>query len=155
MPAARRNLDWAKMVWRKLPVGLRRKVSHVAESVDERSQEIDRAKRRFFMISGNHSHAAIRINLKGREPNGLVAPCAEYDAVCDELVTAMGELVNLDSGKPVFTEFRRAIDQFHGPRLDILPDLMAAWDRTMPVTRIASDRIGTIEAEFREFRSGS
>ncbi|MCP4329725.1 MAG: hypothetical protein GY791_14960 [Alphaproteobacteria bacterium] len=154
LPAARKNLALAKTAWRILPVGMRRRFSRVAENVDERSQEIDRAKRRFFMIPGNHSHAAIRINVTGRDPEGRVAPGAEYDAVCGELVAALGELVNAETGKPVFTEFRRAIDEFHGPRLDILPDLMAQWDRTTPATRVASERVGEVAGEFREFRSG-
>ena len=153
-PAARKGLNFLKPLWRRLPTKLRRRLSRVAERVDESSVEADRAARRFFAIPGNHSHAAIRINLKGRDPAGLVEPGEEYDAVCADLTSALKELVNLDTGKPVFTEIRRAVDSFHGSRADILPDLMAAWDRSAPITRIFSDRIGTVETEYREFRSG-
>lgn len=153
-PGVRPGFGVARAVWRRLPVAVRRRLARAADNYDDHANESERARHRFFAIPGNHSHAAIRINLAGRDPQGQVAPGAEYDAVCAELTAGLRELVNLDTGRPVFTDIRRAVDAYDGPRLGILPDLMAEWDRSAPVTRIGSERIGAVEAEFREFRSG-
>ena len=42
---------------------------------------------------------AIRINLKGREPEGLVEPGAEYEALRQEIADALIALENPETGK--------------------------------------------------------
>lgn len=68
----------------------------------------------------------IRINLKGREPHGLVEP-DDYDALCDELIDRLMELrdPNLDC-KAVNRVFK-VRDDHHGEFTDLLPDLVVEW----------------------------
>jgi len=61
---------------------------------------------RAFCIPNDYT-GAIRINLKGREPNGIVEPGREYDDLCDELVSEIDNLVNPDTGKRMVSEVLR------------------------------------------------
>src|SRR5262249_33893486 len=57
-----------------------------------------RRRRRAYAMPLNEESGAIRINLRGREPDGLVAPGDEYDALVSELREAFLELRDSESG---------------------------------------------------------
>lgn len=106
----------------------------------------------------NGTNGAIRINLKGRDPHGSVEPGAEYDAICDELVQALGELRDRETGEPVVTAVVRTDDVFSAEdRHPNLPDVIVRFRDDRPVASVTSPRIGTVTepARDREFpRSG-
>jgi hypothetical protein len=112
------------------------------------------ARRRAFALPTNNMTGAIRLNVKGREPSGLVAPGVEYDALCDALTEAMLELVNADTGRPAVRWVRRAAELYRGPRLGDLPDLFVEWDHDVPITTLSSPRIGTLTLPYRGDRTG-
>jgi predicted AlkP superfamily phosphohydrolase/phosphomutase len=58
-----------------------------------------------FAIPG-FSDGCIRINLKGREPNGIVEP-SEYDALCNELTEKFSRLTDGRTGKPLVKQVVR------------------------------------------------
>ena len=62
------------------------------------------------------------VNLRGREPFGIVDP-AELEAVKDDLVTRFTELVGPD-GKPVTDRVYRSQEVFSGDALEGAPDLL-------------------------------
>lgn len=74
------------------------------------------------------SEGYIRINLKGREPAGIVTP-AEYDAVCNEITAHLQQLTNPRTGQPVVKKVVRT-RQSAGDRDPKLPDadLVVVWD---------------------------
>ena len=112
-----------------------------------------RSRRRYFALGHNENSGAIRINLKGREPFGQVAP-SEYDAVCDELSEAMMELVNPATGIPVVSRVVRVAKEFEGERLDAIPDLFVVWNRESPFEAVESPRVGRIEHAVTWGRTG-
>ncbi|WP_322493775.1 alkaline phosphatase family protein [Chloroflexus sp.] len=63
----------------------------------------------------------IYINLKGREPKGIVSPGAEYEALLDEITAALYELT--DNGQPVVDAVYRGKDLYTGPYAGYGPDL--------------------------------
>lgn len=63
----------------------------------------------------------IYINLKGREPQGIVSPGAEYEALLDEITAALYELT--DNGQPVVDAVYRGKDLYTGPYAGYGPDL--------------------------------
>src|SRR5581483_2053071 len=73
---------------------------------------------RAFAIPSNNMTSAIRINLKGREPFGAVAPGEENERVCQELIDGLLELENPATGAPAVQWVRRARELYQGPRLD-------------------------------------
>ncbi|WP_424019978.1 alkaline phosphatase family protein (plasmid) [Halorientalis pallida] len=64
----------------------------------------------------------VRINLAGREPEGVVDP-ADYDRVRDELIEALSA-VETPQGRPVFQAVRPREDVYEGPYLEAAPDIV-------------------------------
>jgi len=109
---------------------------------------------RAFVIPSNNMTSAIRINLRGREPFGAVAPGSEYEKLCEDLTASLLELENPETGQPVVQWVRRARDLYQGPRLDTLPDLFVEWTHTAPINALRSPRIGTVTGAQASPRTG-
>ncbi len=99
-------------------------------------------------FSGN-----IRINLRGREPKGRVAP-EEYDAVCEELATELLRLENPETGRPAVERVIKVREEYEGDRIDSLPDLAVVWATDAPINAVRSSRVGLLEAINPERRPG-
>jgi predicted AlkP superfamily phosphohydrolase/phosphomutase len=110
---------------------------------------------RVFQVPSSNMTGALRINLKGREPNGMVEPGAEYDAICNELTQVLMELQNPATGRAAVQWVSRASDLYHGIYLDWLPDLLVEWDHSAPIFELASPRIGSISGTPRGARTAS
>ncbi|MGD2182342.1 alkaline phosphatase family protein [Lusitaniella coriacea] len=76
------------------------------------------------------SEGYIRINLEGREPQGIVKP-EDYNAVCEELIQELHRLVNPRTGEPVVKKVVRT-RQSADDRDPKLPDadLVVVWQET-------------------------
>jgi len=70
------------------------------------------------------SEEGIFINLRTREPDGIVAPGAEYEALRDRIIAALGELVDPEDGLPVVDAVQRREDLYSGPQVEAAPDLI-------------------------------
>jgi predicted AlkP superfamily phosphohydrolase/phosphomutase len=88
--------------------------------------------RAYVMENANEGY--IRVNLAGREPEGIVSPGAEYDALCDELCRMARALVNPATGKPAALGVYRIDEIFKGPRRSHMPDVVITWDLDARVT---------------------
>jgi predicted AlkP superfamily phosphohydrolase/phosphomutase len=108
---------------------------------------------RAFSIPGDFA-GAIRINLKGREPAGLVERGAEYDAVCGELIRELRLLTNADTRQPAVLNVRRVDEIYSGARIDTLPDVVVNWTGEAPVRGLSSPRVGTVWGDNPDSRSG-
>lgn len=109
---------------------------------------------RAFCIINDYS-GAIRINLKGREPNGLVEQGKEYDTLCDELIRELGELINTETGKKAVSEVLRIDELCQGENIWDLPDLIVKWTGDAPIRALYSPRIGTVSGENPDKRTGA
>jgi predicted AlkP superfamily phosphohydrolase/phosphomutase len=67
---------------------------------------------------------SIYINLRGREPQGIVEPGAEYDAVRDEIEQMAYEFRDPRTGRQLIGEVVRREEVYSGPYLDRAPDLI-------------------------------
>ena len=65
----------------------------------------------------------IYVNLKGREPGGIVLPGAEYEALIAELIAGLHELIDPTTGERVVDQVWRKEELYSGPYLDQAPDL--------------------------------
>lgn len=116
--------------------------------------KVRRLKRsRFFAIPHNENSAAVRINLKGREPFGRVSP-RDMSATCDELTKALMDLVDPVTGSAVVKRVVRVADHFQGELLNELPDLFVEWNRESPFYAVTSKRTGEIGPALSWGRSG-
>lgn len=99
------------------------------------------------------SEGYVRINLKGREPQGRVEP-EDYESTCDEIIAALQALRNPRTGDPVVKDVMRTRDRANAadPRLPDA-DLIVEWCDP-PVDVIDSPEYGRIgPVPFR--RTGS
>lgn len=69
----------------------------------------------------------IRVNLRGREPQGIVAPGAEYEALLDQIEADLRKLVDPVTGEPAVTQVERTKHLFGEDAHEALPDLFAEW----------------------------
>jgi predicted AlkP superfamily phosphohydrolase/phosphomutase len=69
------------------------------------------------------------VNLKGREKEGIVEPGAEYQALLDELETALKAMRDPSHDGPVVTLTLRPGRDFHGPEKDQGPDILVGYNR--------------------------
>jgi predicted AlkP superfamily phosphohydrolase/phosphomutase len=110
---------------------------------------------RAFAVPNNDMVGAIRINLKGRDPNSIVEPGMEYERVCDDICAALAELKDPLTGRPVVKHISRIQRELRGPYLDRLPDITVFWDASFPWSSVHSPRFGTVQLRDQDSRSGS
>jgi predicted AlkP superfamily phosphohydrolase/phosphomutase len=67
------------------------------------------------------------INLKGRQPQGTVAPGAEYEDLRTRLIRELEAWKHPDSGEPIVEKAWRREEIYNGPSLDDAPDVVVKW----------------------------
>jgi predicted AlkP superfamily phosphohydrolase/phosphomutase len=119
----------------------------------------------FPIINGN-AVSGIRINLAGREPQGIIHPGPEKDELCAALTEDLLGIRNLKTGKPVIKDIKLTSMLYKGEYLEYLPDLLVEWDDESPLSsgaigdqegsqlRLFSDKFGVIEGQNRYCRTG-
>ncbi len=66
----------------------------------------------------------IYINLQGRQPNGIVAPGAEYEKLRDEIRNELLKLRHPDTNEQLIARVLNREEIYHGDLLDNTPDLL-------------------------------
>ncbi|HSE87964.1 MAG TPA: alkaline phosphatase family protein [Candidatus Binatia bacterium] len=120
----------------------------------EQAANIDWAKTRAFTLPTD-LEGCIRINLKGREPLGIVEPGQEYKELCEEIRARLVELTNPADGAPAIRQVWIRNEVFPGERQEQLPDLIVTWNDAAPFTSVASPRFGCIEGDTADPRPGT
>jgi predicted AlkP superfamily phosphohydrolase/phosphomutase len=83
----------------------------------------------------------LRVNLRGREPNGIVAPGAEYDEVLARLEEDLRALRDAETGEPVIARTLRTREAFGDDVHPALPDLVVFWsEHDRPLQRVQHPR---------------
>jgi predicted AlkP superfamily phosphohydrolase/phosphomutase len=73
----------------------------------------------------------IWINLRGRDPHGLVEPGAEYQDLRDEIIERLEAFCDPRSGRPLVNRVMKREEVVPGPYADRAPDLLvelSSWD---------------------------
>jgi len=107
----------------------------------------------FQLPTDRNTH--LRINLRGREPQGIVEPGAGYRDLLSLLEREFRALVNPETGRAAVQEVFRVHEMYPGERARDLPDLAILWKSDAPVNAVSSPRIGLIECRVAEDRSGN
>jgi predicted AlkP superfamily phosphohydrolase/phosphomutase len=163
----------AARAWRALPRGIRGILSPLrahgrreGEAAPLPTIGVDPARSRCFAVSNGLATGGIRLNLIGREPQGVLAPGLEADAFCTRLAAELLEIVREDTGRPLIGRVVRTAELYAGDHLANLPDLLVDWDDGTPtgsaeinggagsVVRARSPKIGAVEGINRYTRTG-
>ena len=71
----------------------------------------------------------VRVNLKGREPHGIVDP-SDYGALLDQIESDVRQLVDPETGEGIVERIERTHEVFGPNASDTLPDLFVHWKPT-------------------------
>ena len=88
---------------------------------------------RAFLIE-NANEGYIRINLIGREPQGIVQPGKEYETLCEEIYQAAKSMTNPANGKRAVHTVHKTDDIYDGPCRSHMPDVIINWNDDARVT---------------------
>jgi predicted AlkP superfamily phosphohydrolase/phosphomutase len=69
----------------------------------------------------------VRVNLKGREPQGVVNPGADYEGLLARLTDDLHHLTDPGSGEPLVREVFPTATLYQGRPPELLPDLFVEW----------------------------
>jgi predicted AlkP superfamily phosphohydrolase/phosphomutase len=141
--------DFRKALARRLPTSLRDKLAQRVDTAD-----IDWDRTRAFCLPTD-LEGYIRVNLRGREPEGIVEPGAEYQAVCHELADALGQLRNPVTGRSAVREVIVTEQVLPGRCIDQLPDVIVCWSDEAEISGLESNAIGTVSGLSPDGRTGT
>ena len=159
-PKAARGFDPVKVVRDLLPSDFRKRLADLLPRGlrDKLAQRVDTAAidwsrtRAYCLITD--LEGCIRVNLRGREPLGIVAP-EDYSALLDRLEAELAALVEPTTGSPAVRRILRADRELAGPRSAWLPDLVVHWSRERPIRALESPAIGRVEGVSPDPRPGT
>ena len=144
-----------------LPQGAKRWISDslpwwLRDRLVQRMQnaKIDWTQTRAFALPSD-LEGCIRINLKGREPNGIVEPGVQYAELCQELTEQLKALTHPSSGAPAVRQVFTSREVFPGDRQDQLPDIIVKWNDSEPFDALQSPVFGVIEQASPDPRIGT
>ncbi|NNF60392.1 MAG: hypothetical protein HKN06_03570 [Gammaproteobacteria bacterium] len=154
----RRLMMSARHTWHRLPrrikffQPLRKRAKNAADAADARGW----ADCTFFPVPHNDIAGAIRLNVAGREPQGVVQPGEHFDRVLHQLRQDLLELRNLETDEPMVSSVCLSSEYFdrNCPHFDELPDVFVNWNRNAPISRVGSTKAGIVAGEFRARRTG-
>lgn len=145
--------DFWKQLRDKVPAHLRKKITQILPRTVSfklwqrwTGPDLDWPRTKVFYVP-NDCQGHIRINLKGREPFGCVAPGREYNELCSTIKDRFEELVNPQNGRRAVKAVIRTDQFFTGNRAASLPDLVVVWDENAQLTNeLFSRRIGSVKS---------
>jgi predicted AlkP superfamily phosphohydrolase/phosphomutase len=115
---------------------------------------IDWSRTRAFALPTD-LEGCIRLNVKGREPRGIVEPGPQYTDLCLEIRARLEELVNPATDAPAVRRVWIRNEIYPGPLQEELPDLIVTWNDEAPLEALTSPRIGLIEGINPDPRPGT
>jgi len=157
-PAAQRQ-SLSSRLRNMVPKSFRAKVSKylLPRAINEKlslhwkTADIDWASTKAFLID-NANEGFVRVNLVGRDPEGIVDANQDYDDICNSLVDVAERMINPVNGRPAVEKVQRTADIYSGPCVVNMPDVIFNWDPGAEVTtRIEIAGLGEIEAPLAGF----
>ncbi|HEX8846545.1 MAG TPA: alkaline phosphatase family protein [Pyrinomonadaceae bacterium] len=141
-------------LWRLLPERLRAALLHRLPALAARRtgarfrSSLDWSKTRAFALPWAYD-GYLRVNQRGREPLGIVAPGQERSMLLDQIESAVRELRIVGTDETAVYKLVRAQDVYHGRASEELPDLMVLWKNDRPIDAVESSRLGRINNRDR------
>ena len=92
----------------------------------------------------------IFINLKGRDPNGIVEP-ELYEKVKADIIEKLSALIDPSTGQKAVTKVYKREELYNGPYLEFAPDLLIEWaDSAYMPTESDKDKDSIFVQRWRE-----
>jgi predicted AlkP superfamily phosphohydrolase/phosphomutase len=81
----------------------------------------------YTQVFSRGKEGELYINLKGRDPHGIVSPGKDYDALCEKIKERLMSLIDPKTGLNAVERVVRREELYQGPYLEWAPDLMIFW----------------------------
>lgn len=147
--------DGLSLVWNLLPEALRGGLRPLQKGLRRRWQGGEARRGTCFQLPNNASYSALRANLAGREPSGVLADRSALDALYRRLLRELPRFVNVATGTPVVERLWRVEELWPGRRLDdTLPDFLVQWRMDAPVSAVGHPELGVLRGRYRGPRTG-
>jgi predicted AlkP superfamily phosphohydrolase/phosphomutase len=109
---------------RRLRGRLPQKAQETLSTLDGGQEAIDWQRTRAYLFPMYCPLGGIEINLRGRQPQGIVKTGAEYEQLREAILTQLPQIVDPVTGKPVISRALRREDLYSGPFLEHTPDIV-------------------------------
>ncbi len=160
-----------RAAYRRVPAAIRAPLYEARQGFNQRigkgsPLDVDWSRSRCFDVPIGSALGAVRLNLKGREPAGLLMPGAEAEQFCERLTAELLAVTRPDNGLPWVRRVLRTAELHRGPHAEELPDLLIEWNSEQRVgstvagnaagalLRAQSPRLGTVELLNTYCRTG-
>jgi len=107
-------------------------------------------------VYADEQQGMLWINVAGRDPQGVVAPGAEYDALVAELVAQLKDLRDPLTSRPAFSEIYRRDEIYTGPMASLASDLLVSPSTDPPYQLLPSPLAtrGEVVVSLEEINTG-
>ncbi|WP_068111364.1 alkaline phosphatase family protein [Tropicimonas marinistellae] len=123
-------LEWRSAVKENLPVSVKDGLGRYWRRAEARDWSSVRA----FRLIGSDFEGQVRLNVRGRERDGIVAPGREYNELCEKLVQGLPSFVDADSGEPIIADVWPTAELWPDAReRRDAPDLVVRWAHRSPM----------------------
>lgn len=90
------------------------------------------------------------INCQGREPQGIVAPGADYERVREDLMAALLDWRDPETGSRRVRAVHRREEAYHGQYLDLAPDVTIEWNpEAAPLADTLEGNVSRFDADHQ------
>jgi predicted AlkP superfamily phosphohydrolase/phosphomutase len=116
---------WARdFVKRRFPTAIKTGISASMQS----SAAIDWSRTKAYRVPMFFFVEGIEINVKGRQPQGIVEPGREYEELRGQIMQEIGRLRDPRTGKEIVTKVVRKEEEYSGPMINRAPDIIVFYD---------------------------
>jgi predicted AlkP superfamily phosphohydrolase/phosphomutase len=142
-----------RRVWNLMPHAIQRPLHAVRHRARESMLTRKRRRRIAFALPLNEIAGAVRVNVVGREPAGLVQP-EDLDQIARKMSDYFLSLRCTATGAPLVRNVLRCDGNLGGRYIDRMPDLLLEWNTDQPIYSAAAPGMNPVDRQFEDARTG-
>jgi len=116
----RQHLPFEERLRRLLPAQIVDNVRRLSMNI----ADVNWAETRAYRFPMYHPVEGIEINMRGRQPQGIVEPGDQYDTLRERIIVTLGQARDPADGTLIVREVYRREELYQGPYLPIAPDII-------------------------------
>jgi predicted AlkP superfamily phosphohydrolase/phosphomutase len=148
--AKNREKKWLQSLARFTPSFVRQRIKPLVTMKPFHDADIDWSR----TMAYGYGSRSIFINLKGRDPQGIVTSGPEYQRVKGQLIAGLGKIRIPGTKRPLTTDIFDKAEVFVGPHLEYAPDLIYYMDEGKDSNRFGSSKIVVKQRKLGHRRKG-
>ncbi len=122
--AARAHFPYQEQLYRRLPTSLKRVATQVNSDAMANVGDVVWPQTQAYRFPLHPPLDGIVFNVRGRQREGSVAPGAEYEVLRDQIIAALGEVKDPDTGQPIVISAVRREELYEGEHVENMPDVV-------------------------------